>query len=251
MPSRWAAARKAAVGACGGCALRRYAPTAWPSPCLPATRVADDLVQQRAGLLGHAEAAGPERFVDVLRRGARQRDLEVVNDAGAVHRQRRDVAALHQIDQHRRHAGLDHMRADAPDDARPRARARRRSARTTRRMSAPARMAGSDVEPALNERAVRDRPREVLGPRLAPARGERIRAHAGEIELLVAEWHGRYGSSWHNLSPHKELERRPMVRLGPWPTEVHGLRVQDWSFAVTALRLQPTYCWRLTPLDVS
>ena len=40
----------------------------------------------------------PERFVDVLRRRSRQRELEIVDDHGAVDGQRRDEAALHQID---------------------------------------------------------------------------------------------------------------------------------------------------------
>ena len=36
---------------------------------------------------------------------------EVVNDAGAVGRDRRNEAALHQIDEHRRQPGLQHVRA--------------------------------------------------------------------------------------------------------------------------------------------
>ena len=54
----------------------------------------DGAVQDRPGLLGHAEAPGTERGVDVLGRGAADGDLEVVDDAGAVQRQRRDEAAL-------------------------------------------------------------------------------------------------------------------------------------------------------------
>ena len=51
-------------------------------------RASDDLVEQPSRFVGHSEAARPERFVDVLRRGAGERDLEVVNDTGPVHGQR-------------------------------------------------------------------------------------------------------------------------------------------------------------------
>ena len=40
-----------------------------------------------------------------------------MNDPRAVHRERGDIAALHEIDEDGRHAGLDYMRADAPDNA--------------------------------------------------------------------------------------------------------------------------------------
>ena len=80
------------------------------------------------------------------------------------------------------------------------------------------------VKPFFERAPLRTRPGEVLGARLALSGGEGVRADTGKIELLVAEWHAQYGSSWHNLSPHTELERRLIVRLGPWPTEVHGLR---------------------------
>ena len=49
-------------------------------------------------------------------------DLEVVNEPGAVHRDRGHETALHQIDEDRREAGLDDMRAEAPDDAATRSR---------------------------------------------------------------------------------------------------------------------------------
>ena len=75
------------------------------------------VVQQDARLLGHPEAARPKRFLHVLGRGAGERDFEVVDDAGAVERHRRHETAAHQLDQHRRHAGLDDVGTKAPDDA--------------------------------------------------------------------------------------------------------------------------------------
>ena len=128
MPSRCAATARLRA-ACGGLLPPRIFAHRLPEALAGCRAAADHLVQDASCLLGHAEPPGPERLVDVLGRRAGQRDFEVVNDAGAVHRQRRHVAALHQIDQHRRDAGLDDMRADAPDDAGARAPARRRSHR--------------------------------------------------------------------------------------------------------------------------
>ena len=116
--------------ACGG--LRRprgTAPTAWPIPRPLATPSLIAPIQQPARLFRHAEAPGAERFVDVLGGRSRERELEVVNDAGAVGRDRRDEAALHQIDQDRREPRLHDVRAEAPEDARGRSRAPRRIAR--------------------------------------------------------------------------------------------------------------------------
>ena len=63
--------------------------------------VVDGAVQEPAGFVGHPERAGAERLVDVLGGRARQGDLEIVNDGGAVGRDRRHEAALHQVDQDR------------------------------------------------------------------------------------------------------------------------------------------------------
>ena len=134
-----------------------------PSPAADA--VVDRLVEQAAGLVGHAEPSGTERLVDVLGRGAGERDLEVVDDRRAVDRDRRDEAALHQVDQHRAEAGLDHVRAEAPDDARrPRLRAARWRA-TTALKSAAASMSGSESTNAPTDRRARAAARS---PRHAP-----------------------------------------------------------------------------------
>jgi hypothetical protein len=98
--------------ACGEMSANRL-----PEPEPLFRRLPNHRVELLPRFVGHAEAAGSQRLVHVFGRRARQRDLEVVNDPGAIHRERRDVAAPHQVDQHRRHARLDHMRADPPDDA--------------------------------------------------------------------------------------------------------------------------------------
>ena len=80
--------------------------------------VVDRRVQQPAGLLGHAEPAGAERLVDVLRRRAAERDLEVVNDArrrscASAETKPRSIRSI----EDRRQPGLDDVRAEAPDDS--------------------------------------------------------------------------------------------------------------------------------------
>ena len=124
----------------GGVAAARYVATASPMPGPPARPALIAAFSSRPGLFGHAEAARPERLVDVLRRRAAERDLEVVDDARAVRGERRHKAALHQVDQHGPEPGLDDVRAEAPDDARAVRAAPRRSARTTARKSAAASM---------------------------------------------------------------------------------------------------------------
>lgn len=71
--------------------------------------VPDRVVDHAAGLFGHAEGAGQDLLVHVLGCLADERELEVVDDAGAVQRQGGDDPALHEIDDHRREADLDGM----------------------------------------------------------------------------------------------------------------------------------------------
>ena len=78
----------------------------------------DGLVEEAPGLLGHAEAAGGQRGGDILRGRAVIGELEVVDDAGAVHRHGREDAAAHEVDDQRAEADLDRMRAHAQHDRR-------------------------------------------------------------------------------------------------------------------------------------
>ena len=86
--------------------------------------------------------------------------------------------------------GLDHVRAEAPDDAAVAAPARRRSRATTALKSAAARMSGSESTNAPTAGAGGHRPREVLHARLARARLQRIGRDAGEVEFVVGKRHG-------------------------------------------------------------
>ena len=63
--------------------------------------------------------AGPETSSTSSDVAPGQGDLEVVDDPGAVHRDRRDESALHQIDEHGREARLDHVRRRGPDSMPP------------------------------------------------------------------------------------------------------------------------------------
>ena len=75
-----------------------------------------DLVEVLAGLFGHAELALAERGLHVFRSVARQRNLEIVDERRAVHRDSRNEAAIHQIDQDGPEAHLDHVPAHAPEN---------------------------------------------------------------------------------------------------------------------------------------
>ena len=63
--------------------------------------------------------AGSQGRVHVLGCRTRERDLEVVDDAGPVGRDRRHEPTLHQVHQHRRQTGLEDVGAEAPDDGAP------------------------------------------------------------------------------------------------------------------------------------
>ena len=79
--------------------------------------IVDRAVEESARLVGHAEATGSQGFIDVLRCCTNERDLEVVDDGGAVGRDRRNEPPLHQIDQHRPQTVLDHVGTNTPQDA--------------------------------------------------------------------------------------------------------------------------------------
>ena len=149
--------------------------------------VVDRAIQLRAGLLRHAERARAERRVDVFRGAARQRDLEIVNDARAVGRDRRDEPALHQIDEHRRQAGLQHVRAESPDDRLVRRASPRRSPSTTSLKSCAASRSGSDFMQPADARARLVGRRKLREAHLALPRAQRIGLDAGQIEFFVGQ----------------------------------------------------------------
>jgi len=149
----------------------------------------DRRIQKLAGFLSHPEPAGPKRLVDILRRAACNRQLEVVDDPRAICRKRGNEAALHQIDQNRSKTRLDDMGAEAPDDS-PIAIARR----TDRGHN------GDEIGGGKHSRQRRQERRDatatirsctISGIRLALSRPERIGVNAGQIELFVGEFHGQ------------------------------------------------------------
>src|SRR5207245_903883 len=73
-------------------------------------------VQDLAGLAGHPEGAALEARADVFRGSAVPGELEVVHQAGAVHRHRGEAAALDQVDDRGPEPDLDRVRAHAEDD---------------------------------------------------------------------------------------------------------------------------------------
>src|SRR6267154_970973 len=75
-----------------------------------------DLIQIFAGFGGHAEGAGTETGLDVFGSVAGQGDLEIVDQGGAVHGERGDEAAAHEVDEDRAESDFDYMAAYAPED---------------------------------------------------------------------------------------------------------------------------------------
>src|SRR5207245_11419792 len=118
-------------------------------------------VQDLAGLAGHPEGAALEARADVFRGSAVPGELEVVHQAGAVHRHRGEAAALDQVDDRGPEPDLDRVRAHAEDD---RAIAAERPRDTVNGAAEAAR--GEDVRPAGDQPAHRP-------PRLHPAAAAR------------------------------------------------------------------------------
>jgi len=81
-----------------------------------AVSLADRPVDLLAGFTGHPEGPGVETRRHVLRGPSGDRQLEVVNDAGAVQRDAAHEAAPHQVDDDRRQAHLQDVRTHAPED---------------------------------------------------------------------------------------------------------------------------------------
>ena len=85
-----------------------------PSPSR--SPVHDGAIHLAPGLFGRAEAAVGQHRLHVFAGVAGQRDLEIVNRRRPVQHETGRVAAVHQIEQHRREAALDHVPAHAPQN---------------------------------------------------------------------------------------------------------------------------------------
>ena len=75
-----------------------------------------DLVQIFARFRGHAECTGSQTGFDIFGSVANQRDFEIVDEGGAVHGERGDEAAAHEVDEDGTEANLDDVAADAPEN---------------------------------------------------------------------------------------------------------------------------------------
>ena len=75
-----------------------------------------EFVDVLPGFCGHAELAIAEAGFDVFGSVSRQRDFEIVDEGGAVHRYARNESAFHQVDQDRTETNLDNVAADAPEN---------------------------------------------------------------------------------------------------------------------------------------
>ena len=130
--SRAAAASEAERACCGLSVRAGSPPTACPMP-RPRRTPSRDRARSAAGRspppCRNGRVRAPRRRPPTSRPTSASSKSWMI--AGAVHRDRRDEPALHQIDQHRRQAGLDDVGADAPDDS-PVRRARRADRRDDR-----------------------------------------------------------------------------------------------------------------------
>ena len=150
-----------------------------PIPCSAACVMAAFI--SRPVSSADAETAVRQHRFHVFAGAARQRDFEIVDRRRAVQRERRGVAAAHQVDQHRRQAAFDDMAAQAPEDRLAGCRAQCNRS-TTRRERSPARIRGSDSSSPITPAALhvghwRNRPFEPCR-RAAPA----VRSSAREVD---------------------------------------------------------------------
>src|SRR5439155_13532020 len=152
-----------------------------PEPAPGRDALARGAVHELAGLARHPEGATLEARADVLGGPAVPGELEVVHQAGAVHRHRREAATLDQVDDDGPEPDLDRVRAHAEDD-RPTAAERPRDA-----LDGAAEIArGEDVRQPGDEPAHRhpgpDWATEARRGHKGRPPGERHRADARHVE---------------------------------------------------------------------
>ena len=171
MPRRRAASSSDSSGfASAGCSLERATEALAHAQAVP--HAGDErLVHLAPRLVGHAEGAVPQAGGDVLRGRAEAGDLVVVDGGRAVHRDVRDDAAPHQLDEHGCEAGLHDVAAEHDDDAalrvapRRRRRSRRRGSRARRGRRAA--RAGRRGRSGRRRAAARSRARSPCSSRTA------------------------------------------------------------------------------------
>jgi hypothetical protein len=145
------------------------------------------LVHLPARLVRHAEGSVPKPGGDILRSAAEPRHLVVVNRPRSIHRDVRDDAAPHEVEEERRDTGLDDVATEHDDDGAVAARG------LGDRLDHLAKRAGDeDVGEGTQkraERAIRARRHgELLGANLVRPSGDGDRADGGEIDLRRRYW---------------------------------------------------------------
>jgi hypothetical protein len=134
-------------------------------------------------------------------------------------------------------ARLDHVRAKTPDERVPLCPGRdERTSGASKVLRAENR--GKRIEPGLEARAPVDRACKVLRACLARSLFQRIGPHAGQIELLVRQWHGPYGSQVKKV----------------WEEDYRGSGsggvVEDYPQRVSMARAQPAHAMpHVDPVD--
>ena len=192
-PSRHAAASRLSVEVAGARTARReVAPHRGAEAEAVAVALDDRPVHLLAGLAGHAEGARAEPRLDVLRGLPGHRELEVVDDPRPVEGDRGDEAPLHEVDQDRREADLDHVGAQPPDDG-PAAGAGPQDLVAQRAQ----RLAGEDPRAGESRKRARPSPR-----RCGPAE-----LRAGDLALPRREGVGRDAGRGRAAGAHQRRRR--------------------------------------------
>jgi len=181
-------------------------------PGLALVSAADRGVQELAGFRGDAEAASGQRRIHVLAGPARERDLVVVDDAGAVERQRGDHPSLHQIDQQRAQAHLDDVRTHRQDHRASR-RARRDDAIRDLEQVSCSQKAREPRQEIGDARARNVRPPEVLDADLAGSVRQRHGAHH-EARRQESRWDRAFTGRRRRRAP-PAASRRARRSRGP------------------------------------
>ena len=110
------ARRQQAQAPVGQPALDDHRPDRLPKAPVLLRPVANRPVDHAVRLLRHAEGTVGECGRDVFRRRAHEGQLEIMDDAGAVHGDRGDDLALEHLNEERAQTHFDDMRAEHPQD---------------------------------------------------------------------------------------------------------------------------------------
>ena len=160
-------------------------------PPLLALTANERLVHLTTRFLRHSERAVAKASLHVFARAAPARDLVVVNRGRAVHREVRDDAAAHEVDEDRREPRFHDVSADHHDDASLPCSAR--DVACEREEVARREHARERAEERSEGAVVTRRLRELLRTNLVRSARDRNRAHRGQIGFGSAQPGGIVG----------------------------------------------------------